>query len=505
VRRLRRFPIPLAACLLASIALPVRGRAQASPLDSSRVRERLERLIATDSTPSIVIGVARAGRVLWEQAFGWADKERRVRATTHTSYDVASVTKTFTATELMTLAAAGKLDIDKPANAYLHDLPPDERIRSAAWNTDEVTVRRLANHTGGLATHAMLCFAETPNCDSSVSRAIARYAVAIRMPGERFDYSNLDYGVLGTIVERVTEQPLADAMAKGVFRPLGMAESFVGSASGRASVAVPYTSSGARAVGGRTTTPAASEGHASIDDLLRFGMFHLHRHVPGQRELLADSVIDWMQNTTVRADSHARYGFGWWLENDHYGVREVYAAGATSVASALLILIPAEQIVVAVAANTGLPLAEIGDDLVASIMPSFSRARAIDASQRPADVASRPTRPLSSLLGSWAGQIATYGGSVPFALTIDSTGTARATVGSTVGDVQDATYSADGRMFGNMRGTLPVDELRRRSYRLDTELAPHGNRLTGYVTAVVASSGPEGIALSYWVDLRKQP
>jgi CubicO group peptidase (beta-lactamase class C family) len=484
--------------------------ASSPPPAWAAVHSRLERLVASDSTPSIVVGVAKEGRIVLEEAFGWADKEHRRHATPQMSYAIASVTKTLTATEVMALATQGRLAIDKPANAYLAQLPDSIRIKSNAWNVNGVTVHRLANHTGGLPTHAILCFADATRCDASIPQAIARYAIAIRLPGERFDYSNLGYGVLGTIVERVARRPFAAAMQRGVFDPLGLVGTFIGPSRGRANVAASYTGSGVRVEDTHSSTPGASDGYASVDDLLKFGLFHLHFRSAGQTQIIPDSVIDWMQTATVRADSHNRYGFGWWVDNDHDGIREVYAAGGTSVASALLLLVPAERLVVAVVANTGLPLADIGDDVIGAFVPAFANKRAAanaaaHAGSEQTRQSAQPIRPLQELVGSWSGEIVTYAGTVPIALTIDSLGRVEASVGSTHSTISDASYSADGRMFARLRGALPVNEFHGRPYHLDTELAVHGNRLTGYVTGSLDSNAAEGIALTYWADLQKQP
>jgi CubicO group peptidase (beta-lactamase class C family) len=482
------------ACALLLLASSL-CRAQAP----EAIRHRLDRLTTSDSTPSIAVAVARNGVIVWEEAFGWADKEGHQRASVHTSYNVASVTKTFTATELQILSRAHRLDLDRPANAYLAGLPDSVRVSSPAWNAAQVTVHRLANHTSGLATHYLFCFTDTPNCRVSVPEAIARYAVAIRLPGERFDYSNLGYGTLGAVIEQVTGHPLGETMRSDLFVPLRLSDTFIGPAAGsRTGVAASYDGKGRRADGYRSTTPAASDGYASIHDLARFGLFQLHAHLSDQERVITDSAIDWMQTETVRADEQYQYGFGWWVEPDHLGVREVYAAGGTNVASALLVLVPAEHLAVAITTNAPLLLTDIADDVIALYLPSFAARRAPSAAQR-------PTRPVPALVGSWAGWIATYRGRVPLTMRVDSLGTVRTSVGGAPeADLSNVRFSDDARVSGALAGALPVDELKGRKYHLVTELAVHGNRTTGYVTASLDPGAVEGMGLSYWVDLYRR-
>jgi CubicO group peptidase (beta-lactamase class C family) len=64
--------------------------------------------------PSITVAVACDGKTLWEEGFGWADREARVAAKEHTVYSLASISKSFTATALMTLVEKKRIDLDRP-------------------------------------------------------------------------------------------------------------------------------------------------------------------------------------------------------------------------------------------------------------------------------------------------------------------------------------------------------------------------------------------------------
>jgi CubicO group peptidase (beta-lactamase class C family) len=487
----------LAAALTFSVRI---GGAQSvrSATDFSVVREHIRRMIAADSAPSLVVGVARGDSTLWEEGFGWADKERRVAADPTIPYSIASVTKSLTAVELLRLRERGLLDIDRPVNDYLGRT----RVQSALWNDRQITIRRLATHTAGLATHYVLCFAGSKNCNTSVDRAIARYAVAIRLPGERFDYSNLGYGVLGAVIAGVTRRSYGEAMRDDVFRPLGMTHTFIGPVTRIVSAAASYTSGGTRADGYHSSTPAASDGYASVHDLLRFGEYQLHVWRPTAPAVLSDSAIEWMRSDLVRVDASQRYGFGWWIDESHDGIREVYAAGGTSVASALLILVPEERVTIALVSNTGVPLAELGDETLGAMLPRVAEQRAAATTSTPAPAPSRQCPQL--LRGQWRGHISTYRGNIPFEVSFPDSGDARGRIsnGSDT-TLREISYSADGRVFATVTGDLGVDEYRNRPYDLRVELAPHGDLLTGYVTGRQMPGSLEAIGLSYPVRLER--
>jgi CubicO group peptidase (beta-lactamase class C family) len=114
-----------AACvLLLSLASPLRCQAQPtaareSKPDFSKVRQFIQEQLVATSIPSIAVAVARRGKILWEEGFGWADRENRIPATEHTMYQTASVTKLMTSTAVMILQERKQLDLDRPVNDYI--------------------------------------------------------------------------------------------------------------------------------------------------------------------------------------------------------------------------------------------------------------------------------------------------------------------------------------------------------------------------------------------------
>src|SRR3979490_392869 len=120
------------------------GRLYADRFDG--VRQSIRRQLVETQAPSIAVAVAKDGRIIWEQGFGWADREKRITADEHTMYSVASISKPITATGLMTLVQAEKINLDRPVNEYLGNA----RLRGHAGDAAQATVRRVANHSSGL-------------------------------------------------------------------------------------------------------------------------------------------------------------------------------------------------------------------------------------------------------------------------------------------------------------------------------------------------------------------
>src|SRR5579872_2497331 len=125
----------------AILAVSCTGIVAAAPALES-LGPQIEKIRVDGGVPSIAVAVARHGRVVWEQGFGWADRENRVAATEHTMYSLASISKPVTATGLMTLVQSGRIGLDRPINDYLGDA----KLRAWIGDAQQATVRRVANH-----------------------------------------------------------------------------------------------------------------------------------------------------------------------------------------------------------------------------------------------------------------------------------------------------------------------------------------------------------------------
>ena len=123
----------LTICLLSSVCAAQGAPATADSFDG--VRALIRRQMTERQVPSVAVAVARDGRIVWEEAFGWADRENRVAATPHTLYSLASISKPITATALMILKERGLIDLDRPINDYLGEAKINVRIGDPAAAT----------------------------------------------------------------------------------------------------------------------------------------------------------------------------------------------------------------------------------------------------------------------------------------------------------------------------------------------------------------------------------
>lgn len=184
---------------------------------------------ASDQALQGVVQVEQGGRVLYQGAFGEANRAFGVPVAADTRFRIASITKLFAAVLVLQLQEEGRLSLDAPAGRYLPDLPPEA--------AGKVTLRQLLHHTSGLAQ-----LDTVGSYQEAFANGIAHYQRPMTLqamvanccmgplvaePGARFDYNNADYILLGAIIEAVSGQGWEAMLNERILTPLGMADTGV--------------------------------------------------------------------------------------------------------------------------------------------------------------------------------------------------------------------------------------------------------------------------------------
>ncbi|XUU60156.1 serine hydrolase [Erythrobacter sp. HA6-11] len=178
-----------------------------------------------DGQPGISLAVMIDGEVVYERSAGMADLSHKVPISSDTRFNIASVTKQFTAFAIMLLAEEGQLSLDQDVREFIPEL--HER-------PTPVTIRHLLDHTSGLREVNTLLLLSGAGEASPVTQARSMDMI-LRQRGENFpagqrqEYSNTGYILLAEIVERVSGEPFPEFMDERVFKPLGMEHTFVAS------------------------------------------------------------------------------------------------------------------------------------------------------------------------------------------------------------------------------------------------------------------------------------
>jgi CubicO group peptidase (beta-lactamase class C family) len=474
---IRRF---ICACLVVLVSLPAFA---ADRFD--QLRDSIRSQMVAQQAPSITVGVAKDGKIIWEESFGWADRERRIPATPNTMYSLASISKTMTGTALMTLVQAGKVDLDRPINDYLKDAQLQARI----GDVREATVRRVANHTSGLPEYYQEFYENEPWPPPSPAETIRRFGWLMSPPGEKFEYSNLGYGILSHLIEQLSGKSYADYMREAVFLPLGMNRSSVEVDPAMWDFrAVRYGIDGLPVPPYVTDHPGASDIYSSAHDLLLFGMFQSKQHLSEQLPILSDSNIDSMQQPTKDEGGGKGYGVGWETIHRNNITMLNHTGGMTGVQTELRI-VPSEHLVVVVLCNAevwDLPT-NIADEIMASLLPQWKPSE--DAQH--AAITSPPLP--AAMVGVWKGKVVTYERDLPMTLTVTSTGEVHIKLGEHLESlVTHPRLTQDGYLRGILNGSLTIKDGVRRPYVLTIGLKLRDAKtLSG---EIVAHADDRGIA-----------
>ncbi len=294
------------------------------------VREEIE----AGDLPGAVVVVGRNGQVAFQKAYGAAalvPRPRRMRM--NAIFDLASLTKVFTATAIMQLVESGRLKLDAPVASYWPEFGQNGK--------DEITVRQLLTHTSGLRQDLEPSPASTGESDALRQIAADR---TLNRPGSKFLYSDVGFIVLGELVRRVSYEPLDTYVRDHIFLPLGMRDTGYRPAASLKPRIVPADVENGVLRWGEVQDPTAFRmggvaGHAGLfstaADLTKFARMLLgHGSLNGVNVLKPESVDEML--TAAPLPGGVRHALGWDGSSPysvgidvHFGPRSVGHTGYT--------------------------------------------------------------------------------------------------------------------------------------------------------------------------------
>lgn len=168
--------------------------------------------------------VARNGQIIFERYSGFANKNEGTKITAETPVQIASVSKVLTATAVLKLVNAGKIDLDQKVNTILKTFP-----------YPECTVRMLLDHRTGMRNYAYFTDRDKSVWDrhnqltnKDILDILATKDIGLESKtGTRFSYCNTNYAMLALIIEKITGLTYKEAMSQMIFKPLGMTHTYV--------------------------------------------------------------------------------------------------------------------------------------------------------------------------------------------------------------------------------------------------------------------------------------
>jgi CubicO group peptidase (beta-lactamase class C family) len=169
-------------------------------------------------TPGVAIAIVKDGKVIFKKGYGMADLNHGIPITPQTVFNIASVSKQFTAFSIYLLENEGKLSFEDDARKYIPELPDYGPV---------IKIKHLLAHTSGLRDQAaLLALAGVHSGDvvttEQVLKLVARQKNLNYAPGTTFNYNNTGYTLLAEIVKRISGKTFAEYTHDNIFQPLGM-------------------------------------------------------------------------------------------------------------------------------------------------------------------------------------------------------------------------------------------------------------------------------------------
>lgn len=301
--------IPFFVAVVTAIATPWAARAADNAVAGeagSSLIARVEQ--ALPESPGACVLAIDHGEIVLKHAFGVADVEQSTPCTTASNFRMASVSKQFTATAALLLVDRGELSLGATLDKFFPGFPAYGR---------KITVRHLLTHTSGLPDYEELIPAGTtlPLDDLDVVHLLMDTEHPLFEPGDKWQYSNSGYALLGMIVEIAAKKPFHDYMTDEIFQPLGMANTLLYQ---RGINEVKQRAIGHERTAGKwapadqsLTSAIRGDGvvYTSLEDYLIWLSAHANRRI------LSGESHDAMfspQEKTDRGENY--YGYGWFLD-----------------------------------------------------------------------------------------------------------------------------------------------------------------------------------------------
>ena len=336
---------------------PSEAQAPTDSIDVPAMTDFLDGFFATamDSlhVPGAVFVFVENGQIVLKKGYGYANLTTKAPVDPDsTLFQIASVSKLFTATAVMQLEEQGKVNLDEDVNTYLSAFKIPDTFPKP------VTLRSLMTHTAGFDERAIGMAARTASEWAPLGEYLKnRMPPRVRPVGDASSYSNHGVGLEGFIVEQVSGIPFNDYVTRNIYQPLGMTHStFV------VIDPLPPTLAQGYEFDGLDYKPAlylynniipAGGVLSTGDDIARFMIAHLQNGVYGDTRILSETAAQQMHARQFSHDPRMEGFAGQFFEDDVNGYPAIQHGGDLPGFCSLMYLIPEKNAGFFVSMNVG--------------------------------------------------------------------------------------------------------------------------------------------------------
>jgi len=297
--------------------------------------------------------VARGENVILTKGYGLADHENKIRQTENTVFSIGSISKQFTGAAILKLEMMGKLRVNDPIGRYLDRVPADKK---------EITLHHLLTHTAGFEG------ALGDDYDPISREEFIKLAMGSKLlfkPGERYEYSNVGFSLLGIIVELVSGKNYEDFLYEALFKPAGMERTgYVRPGFLKSELAVGYREG--KRWGTALDRPWRPEGpgwHLRANGGILSTVGDMHRWYLALKKdaILSSSAKEKYFAPQVKEfeEGPSYYGYGWVVQPTRRGTTLIWHNGGNGIYNAFMGFEPENDLVIIVSSNIA---GKISDD-----------------------------------------------------------------------------------------------------------------------------------------------
>jgi len=463
-----------------------------------QVRKQILQAIANGAATGVAVAVTHGRRIIWEEGFGWANREAGLKATSRTAFNLASITKPVTTTTLLTLVAEGMVSLDDPVNSYLSN----STIKGTNGRANDVTVRLLGAHASGLPVMFEEYVQDEAALALSPDALLRKYGRLAYPPGSCYEYSNIGFAALGVLASNLTGTDFGTLMTQRVLAPLGLYDSFFDTNISRLPTsAARYDPLGNPIPYYTTSTPASGELYASAHDLARFAMFNMKIHSKDQSRILEDRWIDELHKPVYVGPSGVATTFGWFSGQLKSGLPVIFKNGGQPGVATIIYMIPSEELACVVLTNRsdGRELARrVCNQVLGSYLPEWHQPEETSGPSPSPFVAT------SKFGGRWRGTLMDGVTEMEAKLNIKSSDSAFLVLGDKPAEKITGMQSEGAAFTGTSAGLIESpDAIRTGARTLKIKLIPHGDRLVGRVLATAGDPNFKNVMLPYVLTLNR--
>jgi len=318
-------------------------------MNNTKKVDSLLKSVYADDLPGASIAIVQHGKVIFKNSYGAREINSKEKISSSTNFNIASLTKQFTAMAILQLAEKNKLSLSDKLSRFFPEMNPKV--------ADVITIKQLLTHSSGIPDH--YDYTNTKNLrhahDRDVFHAIKNADSTYFKPGSKFRYSNTAFCLLALIIEKTSGLPYAEYLQKNIFFPAGMKHSTVWNENTSifqpaAGYEFDKTENKFRKSQAEENMFFSTEGdggiYTSVDEYLKW--FNALQ----SGKVFSKKITDEARSIEFAIDENKKlgYGYGWFIDSNDVS-KKVYHSGSNGGFRSFSFTIPTQNILIVIFSN----------------------------------------------------------------------------------------------------------------------------------------------------------